>query len=164
MKDLKAKLQKKGGFTLIEMLIVVAIIAILIAISIPLVNGALERSREATDAANERAFKAALTIEYLNTEATAVDVSALCAYDAVNGKVVALGAAPDVAYGQGTTALGVDKNDHTTSILYGNVLADGTAVMKWSTKAAAGNTALTVSGELTSTKVLGTADAAPANT
>ena len=54
MKNLKAKLKKQGGFTLIEMLIVVAIIAILIAVSIPMVNGALERAREATDAANEK--------------------------------------------------------------------------------------------------------------
>lgn len=55
MNNLKAKLKKEGGFTLVEMLIVVAIIAILIAIAIPMVNKALERAREATDSANERA-------------------------------------------------------------------------------------------------------------
>ena len=55
MNNLKSKLKKQGGFTLIEMLIVVAIIAILIAIAIPMVNAALESAREATDAANERA-------------------------------------------------------------------------------------------------------------
>ena len=55
MNVLKNKMGKKNGFTLVEMLIVVAIIAILIAIAIPLVNVILERSREATDEANERA-------------------------------------------------------------------------------------------------------------
>ena len=51
---LSRKLKKTGGFTLIEMLIVVAIIAILVAVSIPMVNASLEKAREATDAANER--------------------------------------------------------------------------------------------------------------
>ena len=62
---LRAKLSKNGGFTMVEMLIVVAIIAILIAVSIPLVGSTLERAREATDAANERAFKGALVSGYL---------------------------------------------------------------------------------------------------
>ena len=42
------------GFTLMEMLIVVAIIAVLIAIAIPVFGAQLEKAREATDAANIR--------------------------------------------------------------------------------------------------------------
>ena len=55
MEKLKEKLHKNGGFTLMEMLIVIAIIAILIAIAIPTFSSQLEKSREATDAANLRA-------------------------------------------------------------------------------------------------------------
>lgn len=49
------KLQNKKGFTLMEMLIVVAIIAVLVAIAIPVFNGALTKSKEAADVANVRA-------------------------------------------------------------------------------------------------------------
>ena len=56
-KSLAKKLKKTGGFTLIEMLIVVAIIAILVAVSIPMVGASLDKARKATDDANERAAK-----------------------------------------------------------------------------------------------------------
>ena len=47
-------MRKNKGFTLAELLIVVAIIAVLVAISIPIFTTKLERSREATDLANLR--------------------------------------------------------------------------------------------------------------
>ena len=52
----------KKGFTLMEMLIVVAIIAVLVAIAIPVLSGALEKSREAADAANIRSAYAEVMI------------------------------------------------------------------------------------------------------
>lgn len=48
------KLKNSKGFTLMEMLIVVAIIAILVAIAIPAFSNQLEKAREATDMANLR--------------------------------------------------------------------------------------------------------------
>ena len=99
---LNAKLRTSGGFTLIEMLIVVAIIAILIAVSIPLVGNALERAKAATDAANERAAKAAMTIMYLNKTVNPGDTEytkdTIYCYDASAGKMIS--AAPNVKYGQ----------------------------------------------------------------
>ena len=56
------------GFTLMEMLIVVAIIAILIAIMIPTFNAQLEKAREATDAANIRAAYAEAMVAYISDE------------------------------------------------------------------------------------------------
>lgn len=41
--------REKNGFTLAELLIVVAIIAVLVAISIPIFTSQLEKAREAVD-------------------------------------------------------------------------------------------------------------------
>ena len=51
---LKKLMKKEEGFTLAELLIVVAIIAVLVAISIPIFTTQLEKSREATDISNIR--------------------------------------------------------------------------------------------------------------
>ena len=59
------KTMNKKGFTLAELLIVVAIIAVLVAISIPVFTTQLEKAREATDAANIRAAYAEVMTEAL---------------------------------------------------------------------------------------------------
>lgn len=62
---LRAKLSKSGGFTLVEMLIVVAIIAILVAVSIPMFSSTLEKARHGVDTANVRDVISLATLEYL---------------------------------------------------------------------------------------------------
>lgn len=57
--------KNKKGFTLAELLIVVAIIAVLVAIAIPVFNSQLEKSREATDMANIRAAYAEIAASAL---------------------------------------------------------------------------------------------------
>lgn len=69
LKAKKEELQERGvkGFTLMEMLIVVAIIAVLIAIAIPTFTSQLEKSREAADAANVRSAYANAMVKMLNS-------------------------------------------------------------------------------------------------
>lgn len=55
------KKMNKKGFTLAELLIVVAIIGVLTAIAIPVFTSQLERSREATDISNIRSYYAEVT-------------------------------------------------------------------------------------------------------
>ena len=52
------KKENKKGFTLIEMLVVIAIIAVLVAIIIPTVTSATTKASAATDAANLRSILA----------------------------------------------------------------------------------------------------------
>ena len=62
----------RNGFTLMEMLIVIAIIAVLVAIAIPVFSSQLEKTREATDLTNVRSAYAQVSAEALlgNSETT----------------------------------------------------------------------------------------------
>lgn len=74
---LRKKLKNKKGFTLMEMLIVVAIIVILLAIAIPSFNNALRKSKLAADQANVRAWYA----EQMVTLMTETDADVPASYD-----------------------------------------------------------------------------------
>ncbi len=65
MKKMMRRINERKGFTLAELLIVVAIIAVLTAIAIPVFSTQLEKSREATDQANVRAAYADVMAQYL---------------------------------------------------------------------------------------------------
>lgn len=70
MKGLIKKVREnKKGFTLAELLVVVAIVGILVAISIPVFTAQLSKARKATNQANLRAAKAAAIAQYLTDEA-----------------------------------------------------------------------------------------------
>lgn len=56
------------GFTLAELLIVVAVIAVLVAISIPVFTSQLHKARVAADWANVRAYYAELQYDFMETE------------------------------------------------------------------------------------------------
>jgi prepilin-type N-terminal cleavage/methylation domain-containing protein len=65
---LKKIRKNKKGFTLAELLIVVAIIGVLVAISIPIFTAQLEKAREATDMANIRSAYAECSTAVLTGE------------------------------------------------------------------------------------------------
>lgn len=113
---LNAKLSKNGGFTLVEMLIVVAIIAILIAVSIPLVSDSLEKAREATDDANLRAAVAIGNMYYLSNPDEDYSSGVEKWYVIDSGHEGSLGAKPSKGYGKGTSA-GSDTTPHTKDAL-----------------------------------------------
>ena len=68
MKEMIKKVrERREGFTMAELLIVVAIIAVLVAIAIPVFTSQLDKSKAATDAANIRSGYAAVQTEVLTT-------------------------------------------------------------------------------------------------
>ena len=66
------KKNNNKGFTLAELLIVVAIIAVLVAIAIPIFTSQLEKAREATDASNIRGAYAEVAAAALTDPETGV--------------------------------------------------------------------------------------------
>lgn len=61
-------MRDKKGFTLAELMVVVAIIGVLVAVSIPIFNSQLEKSREATDLANVRSAYAQVMTEAMSKD------------------------------------------------------------------------------------------------
>lgn len=72
---MKKMMKNRKGFTLMEMLIVVAIIAILIIIAIPTFNSALAKARAATDVANIRSGYAAALVEAMTNGVDKTDIN-----------------------------------------------------------------------------------------
>ena len=67
--------ENKKGFTLAELLIVVAIIGVLVAISIPIFTSQLEKSRDSTSAANIRNAYAEAQASYLSESSSDPNVT-----------------------------------------------------------------------------------------
>lgn len=71
---MKTNKKQNKGFTIMEMLIVVAVIAVLAAIAIPVFSSSLHKSKVAADIANVRAYYAELQTEYLLTGEYRADI------------------------------------------------------------------------------------------
>ena len=119
------------GFTLAELLIVVAIIAVLTAIAIPVFTSQLEKSREATDLANVRAAYAEQMTALLEWDGTAANLPA-----AINVPVKQTQANWQCDGGEATTTIAEGKEGggiEVTALTSGNyvvkVAADGSGIV-----------------------------------
>ena len=108
------KLNKKG-FTLAELLVVVAIIGVLVAISIPIFTSQLNNAREAADLANERAAKAAAVAAYLTADDGTGTDPITYHYDAAAGTVSST-TAPKSGYGHDYTSTGANGGTKGTKV------------------------------------------------
>lgn len=68
LKKLMKKKSDKKGFTLMELLIVVAIIAVLIAIAIPVFSGALNKAKFGANEANIRSWYAEQKLQLMTND------------------------------------------------------------------------------------------------
>lgn len=118
------KMNKKG-FTLIEMLVVIAIIAILVSIVIPVVGDSTEKARESKDAANIRAAITEATAKGVSTgnnaDSTAVSITQTGSWDHV--KDISGKTPPTAAKGQ-TVTVKYTVSDGTISFTVGGEAAE----------------------------------------
>ena len=78
-------MRNKKGFTLIEMLVVIAIIAVLVSIVIPVVGTATTKAEAATDAANLRSVLGYMNSVIMTDEMTIEEATA--SYEAPESKM-----------------------------------------------------------------------------
>lgn len=116
----------RKGFTLAELLIVVAIIAVLVAVAIPVFTAQLEKSREAADAANIRTAYAAVQTAALMQD----DATTFAQNDTENAKFTTSGsvAGGDLTY-VATIKLGQTQTKWQTAplVVGGYKIEEGTA-------------------------------------
>lgn len=123
------------GFTLAELLVVVAIIGILVAVSIPIFSSQTEKAKVATDQANMRAAKVAAVAQYLTDGATGEKTYY---YDAADGTVK--DSSTGIAgYGKSTSNIkdgdkdaGIPNNGKSGQVKV-TISADGTPTVTWTT-------------------------------
>jgi len=126
--------RRKDGFTLAELLVVVAIIGILVAVSIPIFSSQTTKAKAATDMANVRAAKAAAVAEYLSSGASG---EATYYYDAAKGVVVKTETEARTIPGYGKSTSPVSNADNTpyengtAHIVSIHIVEDGTQTASW---------------------------------
>ena len=83
LQTLQKKRKSKKGFTLMEMLIVVAIIAILVAIAIPVFGAQLNNAKAQVEVANKRSAQSMAVTQYLLDKDESSPTTGTTTYDAI---------------------------------------------------------------------------------
>lgn len=140
IQKLKNKVGSRKGFTLAELLIVVAIIAVLVAIAVPVFSAQLNRAKIATDEANFRAARAAAAAAFLDTQAGGSSVDVNGKYFTTDGEWQswpASGSTKDFVRAQATVSAGnstgTNPEHKDNDVLVAKVTSDGVTV-EWATK------------------------------
>ena len=111
MEKMRRKIKGKKGFTLMEMLIVVAIIVALLAIAIPAFNSALGKAKTAADEANVRSYYAELMVKNMDV----TDATSLLKEGEVRGEMENAGYPIQV---KGATVVGKGKSIEEYTLTY----------------------------------------------
>jgi len=130
--NMKKTVYSRGGFTIAELLIVLMIIGILVGVSVPVFTAQLEKTREATDIANERDCKAIAVSSFLND-----GTNGTFFYDAASGCLMTT-SEDIIVYGKGTMA-GSIAEDHTKSIIRCIITPSGSISITWTVDGINGN-------------------------
>lgn len=127
---------KKEGFTLAELLIVVAVIGVLVSISVPIFSGQVKKAKASADTANVRSAKVAALAEHmLGSDSTK---SAVYFYDASTGRAITDIEQSQLISGYGKSTEEID--DHASGIpnvagkpqiVKVTIQTDGTAECSW---------------------------------
>lgn len=130
MKEMIKKVREdRGGFTLAELLVVVAIVAVLVAIAVPVFTSSMDSANKATEDANIRSVRAAGATEILSGTTTGLSktgpwqaTATVDAHGKITDLTVADGSAAKEGYTSGSVTEGgtvvaniTDINTNTTT-------------------------------------------------
>ena len=122
---MKKILKNKKGFTLMEVIVVLIIIAVLAAALIPSFIGFVNQSRAATDIAAARVGMTAAQVEITYLVAAGVDADAIKDEDILTPRF-ADAVRPDTTGADSFSNFKVDENGHITGLVYEGTLYDVT--------------------------------------